>query len=132
MSIPVRNGRFTAAGACLACTSARPRRFFVSVLLLAIAFAHAIIPSPARAQGDPGTTGTSGAGDYAVARWTIDGGGGRSSGGTYTLSGTIAQPDADPSQPSTGAGYAMTGGFWPGVEQAVPGTALFADGFESP
>jgi len=102
------------------------------LLLLAAAFAHTFVASPAHAEADPGSTGASGAGPYAVARWTIDGGGGRSSGGTYALSGTIAQPDADPLQPSAGAAYAITSGFWPGVEQVVPTTALFADGFESP
>jgi hypothetical protein len=102
------------------------------VLLFALVCAHAFMPSSARAESAPGTSGASGGATYAVQRWTIDGGGGRSSGGSYTLSGTIGQPDADPLQPSTGAGYAITGGFWPGMEQSVPGTALFADGFEAP
>ena len=33
-------------------------------------------------------------GDFSISRYTIDGGGGTSSGGTYTLTGTIAQHDA--------------------------------------
>ncbi len=45
-------------------------------------------------------------------RWsTIDGGGGTSSGGQYTVMGTIAQHDAAYSQ---GGDYEVLGGFWPG------------------
>ena len=42
---------------------------------------------------------------------TIDGGGGQSSGGPYTLTGTIGQPDA---AYSAGGQYELLGGFWPG------------------
>ncbi len=50
-------------------------------------------------------------GDYEI-RWsTIDAGGGTSSGGPYTLRGTIGQPDAaDPA----GEQYELSGGFWAG------------------
>ena len=45
-------------------------------------------------------------------RWhTIDGGGGTSSGGQYTVMGTIAQHDAAYSE---GEQYELLGGFWPG------------------
>ena len=47
--------------------------------------------------------------------YTIDGGGGTSTGGTFSLSGTIGQPDAG--GPMTGGTFSLTGGFWPG---AVP------------
>lgn len=68
---------------------------------------------------------------YAIDRYTIDGGGGRSSGGSYELQGTIGQPDADPLQPSTGGAFEITGGFWPGLAPATPQPdALFANGFE--
>jgi len=50
-------------------------------------------------------------GDYELEWYTIDGGGGRSSGGPYTLTGTIGQPDA---AYSAGGGYELLGGFWPG------------------
>ncbi len=44
-------------------------------------------------------------------RWsTIDGGGGTSSGGPYTLVGTIGQPDAGD---MSGGDYKLSGGFWP-------------------
>lgn len=42
---------------------------------------------------------------------TIDGGGGRSSGGQYVLTGTIGQPDA---AYSSSGNYQVLGGFWPG------------------
>jgi hypothetical protein len=49
---------------------------------------------------------------YAIDWWTLDGGGGTSSGGSYTLSGTIGQPDAGV---LTGGPYTLSGGFWPGI-----------------
>ena len=48
---------------------------------------------------------------YEISWYTIDGGGGTSSGGVYTLTGTIGQPDA---AYSAGGNYEMLGGFWPG------------------
>jgi hypothetical protein len=56
-------------------------------------------------------------GGYDLTWTTVDGGGGTSSAGPYTLSGTIGQPDAGP---AFAGGYALTGGFWYG-EEAVPG-----------
>jgi hypothetical protein len=50
-------------------------------------------------------------GDYRIVWSTIDGGGGRSAGGQYVFTGTIAQPDASYSE---GGGYELLGGFWPG------------------
>jgi hypothetical protein len=49
--------------------------------------------------------------EYDLSWYTIDGGGGRSSGGPYELVGTIGQPDA---AYSAGGGYELLGGFWPG------------------
>ena len=49
---------------------------------------------------------------YAIDWFTLDGGGGASSGGNFTLAGTIGQPDAGT---MTGGGYTLEGGFWPGV-----------------
>ena len=51
------------------------------------------------------------AGGYAVAWWTADGGGQTSTGASYSMTGTVAQPDAD-AAPATGGGYALQGGFW--------------------
>jgi hypothetical protein len=46
---------------------------------------------------------------YAIDWYTIDGGGGTSTGGVYSVSGTIGQPDAGK---MTGGNYAINGGFW--------------------
>jgi hypothetical protein len=60
-------------------------------------------------------------GDYNLSWNTIDGGGGRSSGGPYELLSTIGQPDA---AAMSGGNYELLGGFLPG------GPLCFVD-FES-
>ena len=47
---------------------------------------------------------------YSIDWSTIDGGGGTSTGGVYSVSGTIGQPDAG--GPMTNGQYSVTGGFW--------------------
>jgi hypothetical protein len=47
---------------------------------------------------------------YSIDWFTIDGGGGTSTGGVYSVSGTIGQPDAG--GPLTNGQYSVTGGFW--------------------
>ena len=47
---------------------------------------------------------------YSISWYKIAGGGGTSTGATYTVSGTIGQPDAG--GPMTGGNYSLTGGFW--------------------
>src|ERR1043166_9653052 len=47
---------------------------------------------------------------YSNDWFTIDGGGGASTGGVYSVSGTIGQPDAG--GPLSGGQYSLTGGFW--------------------
>ena len=59
-----------------------------------------LVPAPAQA-----------AGPYQIDWYTIDGGGGTSTGGPYTLTGTIGQPDAHWCR---GGPYELLGGFWPG------------------
>ena len=54
---------------------------------------------------------------YAIDWFTLDGGGGTSSGGSFTLTGTIGQPDAGT---LSGGNYTLQGGFWPGI--VVPAT----------
>ena len=49
--------------------------------------------------------------NYAIDWWTIDGGGGTSTGGVYSVTGTIGQPDAG-STAMAGGNYSVTGGFW--------------------
>ncbi len=46
---------------------------------------------------------------YDLSWWTVDGGGGTASGGSYPLVGTIGQPDAGT---LTGGDYTLGGGFW--------------------
>jgi len=59
---------------------------------------------------------TLGAQSYSINWHTIDGGGGTSTGGVYSVSGTIGQPDAG--GPMTNGQYSVTGGFW-ALPQAV-------------
>ena len=57
---------------------------------------------------------------YTIDWHTIDGGGGSSTGGVYSVSGTIGQPDASVT-PMTGGAYSVTGGFWALYAVQVPG-----------
>jgi hypothetical protein len=47
---------------------------------------------------------------YSIDWSTIDGGGSTSTGGVYSVSGTIGQHDAG--DPMTGGDFSLTGGFW--------------------
>ena len=49
---------------------------------------------------------------FTIPWWTVDGGGGTSQGGDYTVSGTIGQHDA--SDEMSGGDYTVVGGFWGG------------------
>ena len=62
---------------------------------------------------------------YTIDWWTVDGGGGTSTGGVYSVSGTIGQPDAGPTM--SGGNYTIDGGFW-GLIAAVqtPGAPLLS------
>jgi len=52
-------------------------------------------------------------GGYDLSWWTADGGGQTfSTGGGYSLGGTIGQPDASL---LSGSGYTLAGGFWSGA-----------------
>ncbi len=63
--------------------------------------------------------------DFSIDSYSIDGGGGTSTGGTFSMTGTIGQHDASVGA-SIGGIYSLTGGFW--------GTGLsdhlFSSGFE--
>lgn len=63
-------------------------------------------------------------GDYTITKSTIDGGGGTSAGGAYSLTGTLGQPDAS-LQDLSGGPYRLTGGFWSKVLDLI-----FQDSFE--
>ena len=47
---------------------------------------------------------------YSIGWYKVAGGGGTSTGGTYSISGTIGQHDAGGQM--TGGNYSLTGGFW--------------------
>src|SRR3954470_7415610 len=59
---------------------------------------------------------------YSIDWFTVDGGGGTSTGGVYSVTGTIGQPDAGT---MSGGTFSLTGGFW-GIVAAVqtPGSPL--------
>ncbi len=63
-------------------------------------------------------------GQYTIEWSTVDGGGGVSTGGVYTVSGTIGQPDAGT---MSGGNFTLDGGFW-GLIAAVqtPGAPLLS------
>jgi uncharacterized membrane protein len=50
---------------------------------------------------------------YAMDWWTVDGGGGTVSGGSYSLSGTVGQSDAGSAL--EGGTYRLVGGYWSGI-----------------
>jgi hypothetical protein len=61
---------------------------------------------------------------FSIPWSTLDGGGGTSTGGVYTVTGTIGQPDAGK---MSGGNFTLDGGFW-GVIAAVqtPGAPLLS------
>jgi hypothetical protein len=65
---------------------------------------------------------TSQAQNFTIDWFTIDGGGGASTGGGFSVSGTVGQPDAGK---MSGGNYTLDGGFW-GIVAAVqtPGAPL--------
>lgn len=65
--------------------------------------------------------GVAAAQPFAIDWYTIDGGGGTSSGGSFTLSGTIGQPDAGPTM--SGGSFTLTGGFWAATPNTGTGCA---------
>lgn len=46
---------------------------------------------------------------FSIPWWTVDGGGGQSSGGSYSVMGTLGQPDTGT---MSGGQYSVNGGFW--------------------
>jgi len=55
---------------------------------------------------------------YSIDWHTIDGGSGTSTGGVYSVSGTIGQPDAGA---MSGGNFSVTGGFWSLFAVQMPG-----------
>lgn len=62
--------------------------------------------------------------DFSIDRHTIDAGGSTSSGGEFSLTGTIGQFDAVPGGAQGGA-FTLVGGFWGGTVEF-----RFSSGFE--
>lgn len=50
---------------------------------------------------------------FSISWSTIDGGGGRLSGGVYEVNASIGQPDATGGAPHAGGNFVLAGGFWP-------------------
>jgi hypothetical protein len=61
--------------------------------------------------------------NYSIDWFTIDGGGGTSTGGVYSVSGTIGQPDAGA---MSGGNYTLNGGFWAIYAVQTPGAPTLA------
>lgn len=57
---------------------------------------------------------------YSIEWYTIDSGGGTSTGGLYTVSGTLGQSDAG-EEALSGSGFSLTGGFWAIYAIQTPG-----------
>ncbi len=74
--------------------------------LFALLLARALLPTASTALAQAGDGD-----EYSLTWYTVDGGGGLSSGGEYALRGAIAQPDAGA---LAGGDYALGGGFWSG------------------
>ena len=86
------------------------RKWFLSILLLVIVGALLGVVSASALAG------------YTLDWWTVDGGGTTSStGSSYSLGGTIGQPDAGT---STGGTYTLSGGFWGGGAAQVYNLSL--------
>lgn len=49
---------------------------------------------------------------FDVSWHSVDGGGGTSAGGKFTLTGSVGQPDAGA---MSGGQFTLSGGFWPGT-----------------
>lgn len=105
-------------------TPRRPRRPQVDRLLslwLAPLLAFSV-----QTQALPEGTAQS-AGGYSLDRYTIDAGGGDSSGSGFVLRGSIGEPDVNASGPATGGNYEISGGF----RGAGGSDRIFANGFDS-
>ena len=92
-----------------------------SILTLVAALLVTAAPSISLAQ--------SSGGDFEITRSTIDNGGGTSSGGDFSLTGTIGQHDAS-TQTSSGGDFGLASGFWASAQP--PQNLIFSDGFENP
>jgi hypothetical protein len=88
-------------------------------------------PGSDERSGDDSDSSNLGSAAFAVPWFSIDGGGGTTStGGVFSVTGTVGQPDAGR---LSGGSFALVGGFEAAGEPdpcTTPGT-VFCDGFES-
>jgi hypothetical protein len=70
-----------------------------------------------------------GAQSLDVTRHAVASGGGRSSGGSFSVNGTVGQADASPRL--DGGAFELRGGYWSSAAQ-TSGDTLFRDSFEDP
>jgi hypothetical protein len=108
------------------------RCLLASLVIVSLAAAAIAADTGSPATGDttsstPGPTAeTDLLAPYDMSWWSVDGGGGTSSGGLFAVTGAIGQPDAGAAD---GCCTMLDGGVWSG---ALPGGApVFCDGFES-
>ena len=74
----------------------------IVMLILSLAYAHV-----------HGQIVTAASNTFELPWWTIDSGGGTSSGGAFVISGSFGQADAGPSSLGmNGEGFQIIGGFW--------------------
>lgn len=66
-----------------------------------------------------------GAQSFTLDKFSIAGGGGTSAGGTFAVSGTVGQPEAN-AQPLTGGNFSLVGGFWSLFAVQTPGAPLLS------
>jgi hypothetical protein len=90
------------------------KHFFIWLLMLIVVYLIILGSIPASAGAG---------GSYDLPWWTVDGGGATfSTGGNYSLGGTIGQPDANM---LTGGVYTLSGGFWAGGVSIPPEYPLY-------
>src|ERR1035437_4841760 len=87
-----------------------PKRRYAGLATLALCLLTSVFCHRANAQS------------YSIDWYKISGGGGTSTGGTYQVSGTIGQYDAD--GPMASGNYSLTGGFWALYAVQTPGAPL--------
>ena len=61
---------------------------------------------------------------YSIDWYKVSGGGSTGTGGVFTVSGTIGQPDAG--GPMTGGNFSLTGGFWSLYAVQTPGAPVLS------
>ena len=104
-----------------------PMRTLVVVSILAVVFSPLWGASEeVSVQPDTRASSTASAGRAdEMSAWSIDGGGGQSSGGGFALTAAIGQPDAGV---LAQGGAVLAGGLWAG---ALDSGSIFFNGFES-